>query len=261
VEAGGEIVVQDSGGYSTGFTITQSVTIDAAGFNASVISTSGTDLCTINAGPTDRVVLKGISFHGANVGNNAINVMQVGSVYVEHCSISEFLNNGVFMENGGNLFVTGADVRVCNNGINVETTGATTANVVVHESRLTECGTSGVFLESLGSGAVTAVMSDCTAALCQSGFSAVSSGAGNANLRLTNCRAFGNGTGIRVGSIRSGNASSLLANCLVTDNTTGISAFSLSTGTASVLGTSPGTNLISGNGSGNATIGTAVTLQ
>src|SRR5215831_13629378 len=40
VEAGGEIVVQDSGGYSTGFTITQSVTIDAAGFNASVISTS-----------------------------------------------------------------------------------------------------------------------------------------------------------------------------------------------------------------------------
>src|SRR5260370_20090308 len=37
VEPGGEIVVQDSGGYSTGFTITQSVTIDAAGFNASVI--------------------------------------------------------------------------------------------------------------------------------------------------------------------------------------------------------------------------------
>ena len=36
-EAGGEIVVQNSGGYSTGFTITQSVTIDAGGFNASVI--------------------------------------------------------------------------------------------------------------------------------------------------------------------------------------------------------------------------------
>src|SRR5260370_144565 len=40
VQPGGEIVVQNSGGYSTGFTITQSVTIDAAGFNASVIRTS-----------------------------------------------------------------------------------------------------------------------------------------------------------------------------------------------------------------------------
>src|SRR5262252_10784908 len=70
VQPGGEIVVQDSGGYSTGFTITQSVTIDAGGFNASVISTSATNLCTINAAPTDRVVLRGISFHGANVGNN-----------------------------------------------------------------------------------------------------------------------------------------------------------------------------------------------
>ena len=64
VEAGGEIVVQNPGGYSTGFTISQSVTIDAAGFNASVISTSATNLCTINAGASDRVVLRGISFHG-----------------------------------------------------------------------------------------------------------------------------------------------------------------------------------------------------
>src|SRR5258708_3567122 len=68
VEAGGEIVVQNSGGYSTGFTITQSVTIDAAGFNASVISTGPGDLCTINTtNTTDRVVLRGISFHGASV--------------------------------------------------------------------------------------------------------------------------------------------------------------------------------------------------
>src|SRR6516225_1201807 len=74
VQAGGEIVVQNSGGYSTGFTITQSVTIDAAGFDASVISTGPGDLCTINAGASGRVVLRGISFHGANVGASAINV-------------------------------------------------------------------------------------------------------------------------------------------------------------------------------------------
>src|SRR5215467_2027142 len=54
VQPGGEIVVQNSGGYSTGFTITQSVTIDAAGFNASVISIGSGDLCTISAGASDR---------------------------------------------------------------------------------------------------------------------------------------------------------------------------------------------------------------
>src|SRR5215470_2173634 len=106
VQPGGEIVVQNSGGYSTGFTITQGVTIDAAGFNASVISTSMLDLCTINTGPSDRVVLRGISFHGASVGGNAIAVTQVGSLYVEHCSLAEFNGDGVHMTNGGNLWVT-----------------------------------------------------------------------------------------------------------------------------------------------------------
>src|SRR5215469_12694699 len=49
VQAGGAIIVQDSGVYSNGFTISKSVTIDAAGFNASVVSTNSLDLCTINA--------------------------------------------------------------------------------------------------------------------------------------------------------------------------------------------------------------------
>src|SRR5215831_12456600 len=103
VEAGGEVVVQNSGGYSTGFTITQGVTIDAAGYNASVISTTATDLCTINT--TGTVVLRGISFHGAQgLGKSAITVTQVGSLYVEHCSIAEFNGDGVHMPSGGRLF-------------------------------------------------------------------------------------------------------------------------------------------------------------
>src|SRR5215831_9302062 len=58
VQPGGEIIVQNSGGYSTGFTITQSVTIDAGSFDASVFGTGATDLCIVNAAPTDRVVLR-----------------------------------------------------------------------------------------------------------------------------------------------------------------------------------------------------------
>src|SRR5215831_1753682 len=150
VQSGGEIVVQDSGGYSTGFTITQSLTIDAGGFNASVISTTNTDLCTINAGASDRVVLRGISFHGANVGNHAINVTQVGSLYVEHCSISEFGGDGVHMRNGGDLWVTNSDVRTCANGLVVATTGPVTAHLVAQDSRFTACAFAGAGLEAFG---------------------------------------------------------------------------------------------------------------
>src|SRR5215472_14425538 len=109
VQPGGEIIVQDTGGYSTGFTITQSVTIDAGGFNASVVSTSATVLCTINTASSDRVVLRGLTFHGANTGTFGISVEQVGNLYVEHCSFSEFTGPGVDMFSAGNLFVTGTD--------------------------------------------------------------------------------------------------------------------------------------------------------
>src|SRR5215470_6603700 len=84
VQNGGEILVRDSGDYSNGFTVNKSVTIDAGGFTASVTSTTATDLCTINAGAGGRVVLRGISFHGAGVGNSAVNVKHVESLNEEH---------------------------------------------------------------------------------------------------------------------------------------------------------------------------------
>jgi len=259
VQAGGEVVVQDSGGYSTGFTISQSVTIDAAGFNASVISTSGTDLCTISAGSSDKVVLRGISFHGAGVGHWAINVAQVGSLYVEHCSISEFIS-GVVMENGGNLFVTGTDVRKCTGiGIDVGTNGATAANVVAHDSRCTECFY-GFALGSGGTGNVTGWLDNCAASLGGAvGFYAESASAGNVDLTLTNCRAAGNGdTGIFARTDSTGNTTVRLVSCVVTRNIRGINAFGP---LAKILGTSPGSNLISDNISTDGTISGTRALQ
>jgi hypothetical protein len=257
VEPGGEIVVQSSGGYSTGFTITQSVTIDAAGFNASVISTSAADLCTINAGPSDRVVLRGISFHGANVGNTAINAAQVGSLYVEHCSIAEFNLDGVEMLNGGSLFVTGTDARKCQTAVLFGTLGATPANLVAHDSRFTEC-LDGLVLSTVASGtSVTGLVSDCTASLCTNGgFWAESHNASNAVLTLNNCRSFRNAVGIFTDATSTGNAIVIIANCVVTRNLIGIDT----TLGGAIGGTSPGTNLIVGNGSGNSPT-SSVTLQ
>jgi hypothetical protein len=255
VQPGGEIVVQDSGGYSTGFTITQSVTIDAAGFNASVISTSATDLCTINAGPSDRVVLRGISFHGANVGHTAINATQVGSLYVERCSIAEFVAGGVSVLNGGSVFVTNTDVRACGTGLTAAATGATAANLVAVDSRFTECS-AGVLLYVSSIAGAAGVVSNCTASICSFGFTVLSQTAATADLTLDNCRAVGNGVGLRADAFGTGGSATMrIYDCVVTQNFSGVSADSAGGGIPSVIGTNPGTSLISGNTNNNATTG------
>jgi hypothetical protein len=260
VQPGGEIVVQDSGGYSSGFTIAQSVTIDAGGFNASVISTGATDLCTISAGASDRVVLRGISFHGAGVGNNAINAPQVGSLYVEHCSITEFVGDGIHMLNGGDLFLTDTDVRKCFNGVVASTSGATPVNLVGHDSRFTECSNTGVQFSSASNGAAaTGTLINCTVALHSGiGFWAINdnfSSGGNVNLMLVNCRSIGNNQGILATSSGTPTSTIRMANCLVTQNSIGIGS-----GNGSVIGTNPGTNFLSGN-SADTFPGSSVTLH
>jgi hypothetical protein len=230
-----------------------------------VISTGAGDLCTINAGATDRVVLRGISFHGANVGFNAINVVQVGSLYVEHCSIAEFTQAGVVMPNGGNLWVTDTDVRDCGrDGLDVEASGSTPADLVAHDSRFAKCQFHGVFLGTSHDANASARgwLSNCTASLCFDGIvvDILSSSPTNADLTLTNCRAFGNGTGLAALTGSPGKATLQIANCVVDKNSFGINVVSSGGGVASVIGTSPGTNLISGNGTDGTTSGSA-TLQ
>ena len=262
VQPGGEIIVQNSGGYSTGFTITQSVTIDAGSFDASVFGTGATDLCIVNAAPTDRVVLRGISFHGANVGNTAIGVGQVGSLYIEHCSITEFPGDAVAMTTGGgNLFVTDTDVRKCSAGLVLETFTATALNLVVENSRFAEMLTTAVSLQSGGAGAATALLTNCTASLGEVGFEVAANSSGNVDMTLMNCRALGNTQeGLNLSAQSTGNATMRIDNCVVTQNFKGIATLATGSGTASVIGTGPGTNVIAGNGSGN-TVGSSATLQ
>jgi len=259
VQPGGEIVVQNSGGYSTGFTINQSVTIDAAGSNASVISINATDLCTINTGPSDRVVLRGISFHGASTGSTAIDITQVGSLYVEHCSITDFSfpGTGILMPNGGNLFVTDTDVRNSIDGMVVGTLGANPASIVVEDSRFSGFGNVGVQLFNHGTGAVTVWISNCTSSLYNGpGFDISCDAAGNLDVTLVNCRAVGNGVGLSAGNTSTGTTIVRIANCVVTGNGHGIKTGGAAT---LVLGTNPGTNFISGNTTDGSTTG-SVTL-
>jgi len=260
VQAGGEIVVQDSGGYSTGFTITQSVTIDAAGFNASAISTTpGSELCTVSTGPSDRVVLRGISFHGANVGDSAIFCTQVGSLYVEHCSISEFNGDGILMEGSGNLRVSDCDVRkIFDSGVEAFATGSASSNAVVQDSRFTDCGF-GVLLLTGGAGIATGLVSNCTASKCPGGFELNVQSSANSQMTLTNCRAFDDNVGVECDGLLA-NATLYMRDCVVTQNVIGVRVQSANGGVGTLIGTSPGTNLIAGNGTNGAT-SSAVTMQ
>jgi hypothetical protein len=163
----------------------------------------------------------------------------------------------VALENGGNLWVTNTDVRACGNGLEVGTGGAApAANLIALDSRFAECN-NGVLLVTLGAQTATGWISNCTASLCaNTAFTVESASTANADLTLTNCRAVGNGgeaLALFARTAGSGNATMRLAYCVVTVNATGIVTLSTGGGTASVLGTNPGTNLISGNRTGNST--------
>jgi len=70
---------------------------------------------------------------------------------------------------------------------------------------------------------------------------------GRADLTLTNCQAIGCNVGIHAPTQGPASATVRIANCVVTNNAIGVFTQSGGIGTAAVLGTRPGTNLISGN--------------
>ena len=107
VAAGGEVIVLDSGGYGP-VTVTRAVTIEApAGVLAFIHPPSG-EAVTINAGASDKVVLRGLTLNGGATSGVAANT--VGALYVENCVISGFAT-GLAMTGEGQLFVKDTVVR------------------------------------------------------------------------------------------------------------------------------------------------------
>jgi len=86
VDAGGEVNVLDSGGYGE-MTITKSVIVNVApGVTAGIVAAAA-DGVTINAAPTDEIVLRGltISTTGTRAG---IKALGFGVLHVESCSLN-----------------------------------------------------------------------------------------------------------------------------------------------------------------------------
>jgi Right handed beta helix region len=118
--AGGEINVIDPGGFG-GVTIGKSITIDAENTEGGVL-VSGTNGITVNAGPNDKVILRGLDINGiasstASPGLNGVRVLQAKSVKIQRSKIYGFSRSGVDFEPSNNpakLSIT--DSRIEDNG-------------------------------------------------------------------------------------------------------------------------------------------------
>lgn len=91
--ARGEINAIDAGAFGT-VTITKSITISIEGLEGGVLGTA-TNGITINAGPTDVVVLRGLDIDGsqgagASPGLNGIRFLAGGALHVQKCLIRNF---------------------------------------------------------------------------------------------------------------------------------------------------------------------------
>jgi hypothetical protein len=93
VDAGGEVTAIDSAGFGP-ISISKSVTISSPdGVEAGIVPAAGGSAITINAGPTDTVVLRGLTLDGSGMAYNGIVFNSGGSLTITNCVVQNFLHN------------------------------------------------------------------------------------------------------------------------------------------------------------------------
>lgn len=93
--AAGEISALDPGGFGA-VTITKSITLNGDGTLAGILA-SLTNGVIINAGASDKIVLRNLSINGAGNGTNGIRFLAGQSLTVDSCTISGFTGRGIEM--------------------------------------------------------------------------------------------------------------------------------------------------------------------
>ena len=114
--AGGEILVKDSAGFGP-INITQAVTIIAPNGEIGFISSPSGDAVTVNAGPTDIVILTNMYLDGLGTGGNGVTVNTTGSFSFSG-TITGFTGNAINYVNGntgGNQKLTITNSSIYNN--------------------------------------------------------------------------------------------------------------------------------------------------
>jgi len=134
--AGGEINALDPGSFGA-VTITKSITIDGGGMLAGVRA-PGTNGIVVNAGATDVVVLRRLSFHGLGTGLSGVNFIAGGALHVEDSTIRGFTTAAInFKPAAGSLFLRRVTATGNTNGLVVGGSG----RAVISKSSFLDDGT------------------------------------------------------------------------------------------------------------------------
>jgi hypothetical protein len=226
VSAGGEIDILDSGDFGP-VTIDKSVTLVSAGPLAGIQAGAGNAI-TINAGPNDKVVLRGLTLDGLGTGANGISFLAGGALYVENCTVNGFAQYGIEFaptSGGGKLFVTDTVLRndgsgVTGGGLHLLATGGPGFVAAVDGLR-SENNVFGVKAENLGT---ITIRNSFAGGNGYSGFSASApSGPGTVKMLIGDSVSTHNGTS---GILANGLATVTLSDVVVTDNPNGLTATS-----------------------------------
>lgn len=144
--AGGEIDVLDPGGFGA-LTITKAISIEADGVIAGVLA-GGTNGIVVAAGPSDVVVLRGLTIDGlTGSGLSGINFLSGGSLFVEDCKINAF-QNGISIApsaGAGRIFINNTTVRdSVHDGIQFAPTGSGSVSATLDGVRTENNGSAGI---------------------------------------------------------------------------------------------------------------------
>jgi len=236
VDAGGEVVVLDTAGYGP-FRISKAVSIIAppgilAAISNSILSDDAVPVAIyVQAGPTDKVVLRGMNVNIQSGNVFGVLVHNVGTLHIEN---SFFKGSnvagaaGLWVDAAGpvKLFVKDSQFRTYSNGIMLRGTNAR-INAVIERTRVQDT-TNGVWVAN----DVKAVARETVSSgNIEHGFVAhndILSAAVVTSLILERCTASNNtGTGVLAdpASINRGaitSAQVTISNCVVTNNSTGV---------------------------------------
>jgi hypothetical protein len=199
VAAGGEVDILDPAGYGS-LIIDKAINIinaNSGAGTAGVLPVGSGDAITINAGPTDQIVLNGLQIEGLGTGGNGITVNSAGSLGLGAISISGFTGYGInFIPNNGsggsaNLSVGAAVYSNATGGVFVKPSGGTSARATFSGSLVTGTNSStgaAVTFDSSASAAgfVHAIFSDCVIRNSNGGGIVANgpSGGGQANIEV-----------------------------------------------------------------------------
>jgi len=100
VLAGGEVTAIDSAGFGP-IVIDKAVTITSPdGVEAGIVPATGGNAITINAGPSDAIVLRGLTLNGSGIAINGVEFNSGGSLTVINCVAQNFIISGAASGNG-----------------------------------------------------------------------------------------------------------------------------------------------------------------